>query len=131
MIQMTQGQDSGSYRLLNTSGTRMGLKENSGHGKQEGRDMGHCVRIGQELLGGRYTRKALFECLADEFGLFLNFNSILQHHHRDDGYALGFEESEKIHISTSPRRQGPSLLAPSPEARPGTYDQFKTHDQLS
>ena len=33
----TQGQDSGSYRLLNTNGTRTGLKkENSGRGEQEG-----------------------------------------------------------------------------------------------
>ena len=33
----TQGQDSGSYRLLNTNGTRTGLKkEDSGRGEQEG-----------------------------------------------------------------------------------------------
>jgi hypothetical protein len=55
----------------------------------------NCVRVGYYLLGGGYTRKALFERLANELGLFFNFNAILQHHHRDDSDALSFEESEK------------------------------------
>jgi hypothetical protein len=46
------------------------------------------------------------------------------------GYALSFEESGKknAYISTSlrPWVKRPSLLAPSPEARPGTYNQI--HD---
>jgi len=38
MTEMTQVQDSGSYRFLNTNGTRRGLKENSGTGEQEDGD---------------------------------------------------------------------------------------------
>ena len=60
------------------------------------------------LLGGRYTRKALFKCLAGEFGLFLDFNSIPRYHRRDGGDALSFEKSErkkKLRLSTSPGRQ--------------------------
>ena len=47
------------------------------------------------MLGGGYTREALFECLANKLRLFFDFNSVLQHHHRDDNDALSFSESEK------------------------------------
>jgi hypothetical protein len=39
----TQDQDSGIHRLVNTKGTRIGLKENSGSGEQEGGDMAYAL----------------------------------------------------------------------------------------
>lgn len=38
---------------------------------------------------------------------------------------------KKTQMSTSPHRQRLSLLAPSPDASPGTCNEFVRHDQIS
>ena len=41
--EMIQDQGSGIHRLVNTKGTRMGLKDNSGSCWKEGRDMAYAL----------------------------------------------------------------------------------------
>jgi hypothetical protein len=113
---------------LNTSGTRLGLKENSGGEKQEGKDVAYVLvkRGSEDITRAKRCSKVSPINSGSSLISTLYFNIIIVM-----TATLSVSKNLKKKISTSPRCQRLSPLVPFAEARPGTYKELVKHDQVS